>query len=86
VAGELSTATATKGGQIGADAPPPIEKRASGAEIIVREKELGRVEKRIEQVLNGYDSHQTLSAAHRAELGKLRARREELKTVLGLTV
>jgi len=84
--GELSTATEPKGRQIGADAPPPLEKKPSNTELIVREKELVRIEKRLAEILNGYEGHQSPSAAHRSELAKLRARREELKQLLGLCV
>ena len=54
-----------------------------GAQAILHEKELVRVEKRIGEIRNGYEAHQTVSAADAEVLRKLKVRRKELKEALG---
>lgn len=66
----------------GAGGKPPTS-GAQIAERIMAEKELARVEQRIATIRNGYDSHQETTKEDRAELSRLRKRREELKATLG---
>lgn len=63
----------------------PAEK-PKGAELILREHELGRVEARLVAIRQGYEAHQDMSLHDRAEVKTLKARREELKRMLGLAV
>lgn len=59
---------------------------AGTAEMILRTKELDRVEKRIAEIRNGRDSHVDMSAKERDELKTLKTRRVELMNFLSLKV
>jgi hypothetical protein len=59
---------------------------SSGAQLILNQKELERVEKRISDIKNSYDSHQDHSGKDKAALSRLWARKRELKTKLGVMV
>lgn len=65
---------------------PPLNGKLSAAELINRETELKRVEKRMDVIRNGYDSHAELNAKDIAEIRGLKARREILKKMLGFHV
>ena len=58
----------------------------SGAELIVRQKELDRVEAAIAKIRAGYEAHQQMSEPDRQRLKPLKARREQLKSALGMIV
>lgn len=58
----------------------------NGAEVVIRGKELERVEKQIAEIRNSVDSHRELDDGDREKLRKLKARRDELKSILGIQV
>lgn len=58
----------------------------NGAQIVVMQDELKRVDKRISDIRNSYDAHLSPSAEDRVKLKKLRSRRDELKKKLGVEV
>jgi len=58
----------------------------SGAKLIVQQKELERVEKRIQDITNSVDGHRELSQEDWNERKKLKVRRDELKAALGIQV
>ena len=62
----------------------PDAGKLSPSEMILRQKDLERVEGKMKRIADGYDSHQTWSKPDRAEHKRLKARREELKGMLGL--
>lgn len=66
-------------------APSASAPAVSPAELILRQKELERVESAIAKIRSSYDSHQTMSAADRAKLAPLKTRRAELMRLLGLS-
>ncbi len=55
------------------------------AELILRQKELERVEKKITSIRQSYESHQSMSKEDRDHLAKLKARRDELVKLLGMS-
>lgn len=57
----------------------------TGAEIVLRTRELERVEKELDTIRSQYDSHETMSQQDRARAKELRARRDELRKLLNLT-
>lgn len=65
---------------------PVSEKGLDNTEKILRNKELDRIEARMNEIRNSIESHQELAPEQRQELKGLKARREELKTVLNLKV
>jgi len=57
--------------------------RAGGAEVIVRQKELEEVQKKIADILNSYEAHQTMTTLDAHRISELRKRRKELRAMLG---
>jgi hypothetical protein len=70
----------------GEDQHPAINKQLNGVEIILRQKELERVEAAMKKISSSYDSHQSWDEKDRAEYHRLKTRKEELKAMLGLAV
>ena len=64
----------------------PEAGKLSQSEMILRQKELERVEAGMKRIADSYDSHQTWSKPDRTEHKRLKSRREELKKILGLAV
>lgn len=58
----------------------------NGARLVIWQKELESAEKRIASILNNYAGHQSMSQDDREKLKPLRARRDELKKLLGVQV
>jgi hypothetical protein len=61
-------------------------KPASGAEIMVRSRELERVEKRLADIKMGLGAFQKLEGKEKEEFLKLKTRKAELMQVLGMSV
>jgi hypothetical protein len=59
-------------------------KRSNGAELVLRQKELERVEAKMKHIADGYDSLQTWSDDDRREHKRLKLRKKELMATLGL--
>jgi hypothetical protein len=64
----------------------PVPTANNGAELILRQNELKRVEERMRVIKGSYEQHSTWDEDHRKEYAKLRDRKKELITMLGLTV
>ncbi len=60
--------------------------RINGAETVVLQKEFERVNERMKTIRDTYSGHQTWAAGDAAEFNKLKTRKLELKTKLGITV
>ena len=74
---------------------PPNDKRSNGnripgsvstTELIIRQKELDACNQEIARILNGYEGHQSMTDEDAEKLKPLRARRKELKAILGIQV
>lgn len=61
-------------------------KKLTGAEMMVREKELERVLDRMKKLENSYDSHAEMRREDREEYRSLKLRRGELKKLLGVII
>lgn len=61
-------------------------KPTNGAHVVVHQKEYDRVIARMAAIKSTYGDHQTWSELDRNEFNKLRDRKRELKTILGITV
>lgn len=59
---------------------------ANGSHVVVHQKEYDRVIARMATIKSTYGDHQTWSELDRNEFNKLRDRKRELKTILGITV
>lgn len=62
------------------------EGKFSPSEMILRKQELDRVEARMQEIRESYDSHITWSKDDSAEHKRLKSRKEELKALLGFVV
>lgn len=60
--------------------------QASQTELIIRQKELDACEKTITSILNSYEAHQSMTSEDAEKIKPLRARRKELKAILGIQV
>lgn len=60
--------------------------KLSGAEMVLRTRELEDCQKQIDLIRNSYDSHQSMRKPDVERMGVLKARRAELKTLLGVKV
>lgn len=60
--------------------------RSSGANTVILGQEYQRVLIRMRTILGNYGDHQTWTESDKEEYRKLRARRNELKTILGITI
>lgn len=69
--------------QSAAAASAPAKPATGAAELILRNNELKRVEERMREIRHSYESHQDMSTKHRNEISALKARRIELKKILG---
>lgn len=58
----------------------------NGADTIVLQKEFDRAVERMKTIRSSYEAHQSWDAKDTAEFNKLKARRDELKKLLGVTV
>lgn len=65
---------------------PPEFVKLTGPELIVREKELERVEERMRQIKSPYDAFQTWSDDDREEFRNLKARKAVLVAALGMAI
>jgi len=71
-----------------AEEASPMPKKTgelSPTELILRQKELERVEKAMSKIADGYDSHQSWSKEDRKEYNRLKKRRAELIKILGMS-
>lgn len=59
---------------------------AGASDRVIADKERERVENRLRLILAQYSDHQTMTPKDRLEVAKLRARRDELKKLLGVTI
>lgn len=72
-----------KSHQQATSASEPSRATNGTAEMILRTNELKRVEDRMREIRMAYESHQTMSQKDREETAQLKARRSELKKILG---
>lgn len=56
----------------------------SGADKMIKSDEYRRVLERMKVIVNSYDTNNEMRAADRAEMRNLKARRDELRKVLGI--
>lgn len=78
---QLAERRAQNRGGGGADGGP-----LSGAQLILKQNELKRVEERIEKLRGSVDGHRDLSEKDREDLRRFKLRQRELITLLGMTV
>lgn len=69
-----------------ADPDPKKENGLSPSDVVLRSKELDRVAVRMKEIRSSYDTHQAWSSADTIEFKNLKARRDELKAMLGVTI
>lgn len=60
--------------------------RTNGANTVLLQKEYDRILERMRTVKGNYASHQTWDKKDAEEWGKLKARRDELRKILGITI
>lgn len=60
--------------------------KPTGAQLVILGEEYKRTLKRIEDILNSVDSHRDLEPQQRQELMERKARRDELKNILGIKI
>ena len=58
----------------------------SPVELVLRQRDLERVEARISLIRGSYSDHQTWDQGDREEIKVLKARQKELKAILGFIV
>lgn len=60
--------------------------KPNGAELVIGHTEFKNVEARMKSIRDSYADHQTWSSSDRWEFGQLKARKVELKKLLGMQV
>lgn len=66
--------------------PPNPQNQLGGAQIILHREEMNRIIEKMKLIKDGYGDHQTWSPTDAMEFNRLKARRAELRTILGVTI